>query len=417
MARMRRLLLQFAVIGIFLATAWGASATRPLDEIREEIEANGWSFTVDHNWVYDLPEETKGKMFVPRRMGHGRAVPDLSISSLPQSGLPAAWDWRDVEGHSYVSPVRNQGACGSCYAFSATGVTESLFMIGEDLPDTNVDLSESNMMFCLSQYYSGFYGCTGASYDYDEMEGLVTYGTIDEACYPYDQGLTSDCAAACETPALEVRLASWGRIPCNETDAIKTAIYTYGPVNAAVYVGDSFQAYSEGVYNDLRTSCPGSPCYYTSTNHAIMLVGWDDADQAWILRNSWGTDWGEDGYMRISYAAANVACEAVYATYDQPAPFQMLQPATGTLGSESPTFYWTKGDYDLFKLYWFLPFLGTSDYVPIELGWTVENFREFPPSWWAWIKYYVWAGSWLVGVNTDTLDYEVRGPTYFMRSP
>jgi C1A family cysteine protease len=417
MERRKKLLLQFTVIGIFLATAWGANATRPLDEIREEIEANGWSFTVDHNWVYDLPDETKGRMFAPRPMGQRRAVPELSISVLPRSELPEAWDWRNVEGHSYVSPVRNQGACGSCYAFSATGVTESLFMIGEELPDTNVDLSESHLMFCLSQYYSGFYGCAGASYDYDEMEGLVTYGTVDEVCHPYDQGLTSDCGAACETPALEVRLAGWGRIPCNETDAIKTAIYTYGPVNAAVYVGDSFQAYSQGVYNDLRTSCPGSPCYYTSTNHAIMLVGWDDADQAWILRNSWGTGWGEDGYMRISYTAANVACEAVYATYDQPAPFQMLRPANGTLSSESPTFYWTRGDYDLFKLYWFLPFYGTSGYVPIELGWTVANFKELPPSWWTWIKLYVWAGSWLVGVNTDTLDYEVLGPNYFMKSP
>ncbi len=204
---MKRLLLQLSVITIALTTAWSAYATRPLEEIREEIEANGWSFTVDHNWVYDLPDDVKGRMFVPRRMGQRRAVPELSIPVLPKTELPPAWDWRDAEGQSYVSPIRNQGACGSCYAFSATAVAESLFMIGEDLPDTDVDLSESHMMFCLSQYYSGFYGCLGASYDYDEMEALVAYGTIDEACYPYDQGLTSECEAACETPALQVQLA------------------------------------------------------------------------------------------------------------------------------------------------------------------------------------------------------------------
>ncbi len=200
-------------------------------------------------------------------------------------------------------------------------------------------------------------------------------------------------------------------------DAIKTASVTYGPVNAAVYVGDSFQAYGEGVYSDLSTTCPASPCYYTTTNHAIMLVGWDDADQAWILRNSWGTGWGEDGYMRISYTAANVACAAVYATYGQPVPFQILHPANGTLGAQPPTFYWTKGDYDLFRLYLYLPFYGISDPVPIQLGWTTENFKGLPASWWIYMKIYAWAGSWVMGVNTDTLEYEVLGPNYFMRSP
>jgi C1A family cysteine protease len=414
---MRRLVLQAAVLSVLLLIARGAHATRPLDQIREEIEANGWSFTVDHNWVYDLPDQAKEKMFAPKRKGMGKAVPELSIPVLPKSALPPAWDWRDVEGHSYVSPVRNQGACGSCYAFSATGVAESLFMIAEELPGTNVDLSESYLMFCLSAFYGGFYGCNGASYDYEEMEALVTHGTVDEACYPYDQGLTSDCGAACEQPSLQIQLAGWGRIPCNDTDAIKTAIVTYGPVNAAVFVSDAFQAYSGGVYNDLRTSCPEAPCYYTATNHAIMLVGWDDADQAWILRNSWGGGWGESGYMRIAYTAARVACEAVYANYGQPAPFQMLQPANGTLLSSPPTFYWTKGSYDLFRLTWVLPFFGMSGYVPVPLGWTSDNFKGVPSSLWTWVRTYAWAGAWIVGVNTDTLDYEVQGPTCFMRTP
>jgi hypothetical protein len=148
-----------------------------------------------------------------------------------------------------------------------------------------------------------------------------------------------------------------------------------------------------------------------------MLIGWNDADQAWILRNSWGEGWGEDGIMRISYTAANVACAAVYATYDQPAPFQMFSPANGTLDDLPPTFYWTKGDYDLFKIYLYLPFYGLTDPVPIELGWTTDNFKDLPASWWAYLKLYAWAGSWVLGVNTSTLDYEVLGPRYFMRIP
>jgi hypothetical protein len=306
--------------------------------------------------------------------------------------------------------------CGSCYAFAAIGLAESLFRIGEGLPDTDVNLSESYVMFCLSQYYEGFYGCEGASYDYDEMQALVDHGVVDEACFPYDQGMTTDCGAACATPALQVKLSSWGRVPCNDVDAIKTAILTYGPVNAAVQVADSFSAYSGGVYNDLNQSCTSNPCYYTPTNHAILLVGWNDAEQAWILRNSWGPDWGEGGYMRISYRAARVACEATYGTYGANAPFQLLDPGDGEMLSEPPKFYWTKGPYDWFLTVLFLPLYGKTGYVTVPLAWTDQNVGEFSQFLWTYTKPWIWSGWLVVGVDKETLEYEVLGPQYFMKS-
>ena len=111
-------------------------------------------------------------------------------------------------------------------------------------------------------------------------------------------------------------------MPCGDIEAIKTAIITYGVVDAAVDASN-FSSYSGGVYDDDATSCYENPCYYTPVNHAIALVGWDDnppegGGGCWILRNSWGNGWGENGYMRLRYNAARVACEACYLVFTPP---------------------------------------------------------------------------------------------------
>lgn len=414
---MKRHLQQSAlVLLLLLVFAVDCRAGRSLEQIREEIRANGWNFSVDHNWVYDLPEEAKQRLFKERWIGWRKQFPLYEGPVLSRADLPAAFDWRNVNGHSYVGPVRNQGACGSCYAFAAVGVLESAFRIAEELPDTDVNLSESYLMFCLSRYYDGFYGCEGASYDYDELQALVDHGVVEEDCFPYDQGRTADCGASCDSPSMEVRLSSWGRIPCNDVEAIKSAILTYGPVDAAVMATDAFSAYSGGIYNDLNQTCPGSPCYFTTTNHAVVLVGWNDADQAWILRNSWGPNWGEGGYMRISYRAARVACEVTYGAYSALAPFQTLEPTNGQSLTSAPTLYWTKGPYDWFVPIVFLPLYGRSGYTTLPLGWTQENLLPFPSRLWTYTRSGIWSGWMVLGVDTGTYDYDTAGPQFFMKA-
>ena len=96
------------------------------------------------------------------------------------------------------------------------------------------------------------------------------------------------------------------------TSAIKQAILTYGPVSAAVCVTSAFQGYTGGVFN---------ACSPGTVNHAVVLVGWDDAQGTqgvWILRNSWGTDWGEDGYMYIEYGCSSIGYSACYVDYGGP---------------------------------------------------------------------------------------------------
>ena len=100
-------------------------------------------------------------------------------------------------------------------------------------------------------------------------------------------------------------------------DAIKQAILDHGPVAAAVCVNNEFQSYDSGLFN------PRRPC--NSINHAIVLTGWDDSLGAWRLRNSWGPNWGEDGYMRIKYRSARVSCEASYLYYNPGGVDSMMQ--------------------------------------------------------------------------------------------
>ncbi|MBL7205842.1 MAG: hypothetical protein ISS63_16175 [Desulfobacteraceae bacterium] len=290
-----------------------------LEEIRAKIKNNGYSFKVARNWVFDMSPERREKLFnrrtpvFPRMADFHDEIGPLSMHLSKQ--LPSSLDWRNYSGHSYIGPIRDQGDCGSCYAFSACAAAEGTYNYANGLYDAScADFSEAYIAFCLSDYYWGFDGCEGTDYDYDELTALTVYGVCNEDVYPYqDHEQLCGVSRASQTVTFE----SWHRVPCGDTDAIKTAIMTYGVVDAAVMATSAFSAYSRGVYQDANTSCDSNPCYYTPTNHAIALVGWDDnppegGGGCWILRNSWGTSWGENGYMRIRYGSARVNCEVCY---------------------------------------------------------------------------------------------------------
>jgi C1A family cysteine protease len=234
---------------------------------------------------------------------------------------PTSFDWRSYNGHTYIGAVRDQGNCGSCYAFGATACAEGTYNFTTGSYDSNTsDFSEAYIAWCLgsmSAYSSHFSGCDGADYTYTELQALVDIGTIDESYFPYTDATSQTCPAAAST-APKIKYTSWYRVTCSDIAAIKTAIMTYGVVDAAVYVTTSFQNYTGGIFTDSYTTCSSSPCYNTPTNHAISLVGWgNDATYGdyWILRNSWGSSWGESGYMRIAATSARVACEVCYMVY------------------------------------------------------------------------------------------------------
>jgi len=250
---------------------------------------------------------------------HSFAKTDPNFASA--KSLPVSFDWRDKDGHAYIGGVRSQGSCGSCYSFGASAAAEGSYNVATGNYDSNcADFSEAYIAWCLSEMpaYSGhFSGCNGADYDYQELQALVDVGIVDESYFPYVDADNQSCAAG-TVDAPKTKFENWYRVACADYDAIKTAIMTYGVVDAAVYVTTDFQNYSGGVYSDNNTSCSGNPCYNTTTNHAISLVGWGhDATEGdyWILRNSWGESWGEGGYMRLAVSSAHVDCSVCYLKY------------------------------------------------------------------------------------------------------
>ena len=213
--------------------------------------------------------------------------------------LPSHFDWRD---QGIVPPVRDQGMCGSCWAFGTVGIMES--SLGKNGAG-GVNLSEQFLVSCNKDGWSCNGGLTAHKYHYNALgKAQTTVGAVLESVNPYS-GTNGTCSGEYQKA---YRLTGWKSVAGSESaiptdDQIKSAIYTYGPVTAGVCAGSGWDYYtiSSGVFaTDEASECG------RYANHQIILVGWDDSEQCWILRNSWGTGWGMDGYMLIRYGISRV---------------------------------------------------------------------------------------------------------------
>jgi C1A family cysteine protease len=227
------------------------------------------------------------------------------------AALPAAYDACPGGVETGCTPVKNQGNCGSCWAFGTVGPLEQAILIKDGVTR---DLAEQYLVSCNIDGWS----CNGGwwAHDYHEWKfatGEPGPGAVYEADFPY-----TATNAACNPPHTHHEtIANWVYIGNDSsvpsTDAIKQAIYNYGPVSAAVCVNTAFQNYQKGTIFNPTTSC-------STINHAIVLVGWDDTKGAWRLRNSWGASWGESGYMWIAYGKNYVGYSANYVVYNASTP-------------------------------------------------------------------------------------------------
>jgi hypothetical protein len=247
--------------------------------------------------ISDLARETKIQATLQSRApGALRSVRGGNLEAVSEGGGrqwgcspdAAAFDWR---AKGAVTKVKDQNPCGSCWAHAAIAALEGSNFITNGSALTG---SEQQVLDC-----SGAGSCDGGTYDaaWDKLQG---YGTAEAVVYPYTK-VSGQCQWAKPTPH---HWAAWGWV--NETDplgiapvaTIKAQLCRRGPLATAMVAGTTgFDGYRGGVLNEVTTA---------ELDHAVTIVGWDDAKKAWLVKNSWGEGWGEKGYVWIAYGANKI---------------------------------------------------------------------------------------------------------------
>jgi len=242
--------------------------------------------------------------FVKKFNGFKMAAPKNSNGStfLAPSNveIPTEVDWRK-EG--YVTPVKNQGQCGSCWSFSATGSLE-----GQHFRKTGklVSLSEQNLMDCSHPW--GNNGCEGGLMDYAFQYIKDNKGVDTEESYPYEAKdkkcrYNKDNVGATDTGYTDIKQG--------DEEGLKQAAATVGPISVAIDASHmSFQLYRSGVYSEQE-------CSSTQLDHGVLVVGYgtESGSDYWLVKNSWGESWGMDGYIKMSRNQNNQCGIATSASY------------------------------------------------------------------------------------------------------
>jgi len=312
----------------------GGLSSADIASLQQQGEIEEWTYTVGENPATKYPIDKLCGLVEPEDWWVNAKF-DLC---KPRDDLPDAFDWRnEVEGG--LTSVKNQGSCGSCWAFGTVAPLECNIKIKHGV---EVDLSEQWLVSCNQDGYS----CSGGWWCHDYfMENGKTdpcgdSGAVLEEYFPY---VAYNAPCNCPYPH-DYFIEDWAYVgepyEVPPVDSIKQAIYDYGPVSVAVCVNSAFGAYTGGVFN-------GPTCH--SINHAVALVGWDDnqgTEGVWFLRNSWGPDWGEDGYMRIEYGVCDVGYRTVYIKLPNAAPNKPHKPDGSTDGVTAIEYEYTSNTID-----------------------------------------------------------------------
>jgi len=212
-------------------------------------------------------------------------------------------DYRNINNKNYISPAKDQGMCGSCVAFTATALLESIYLMN----NTIIDLSEKDLFFCKGKRdcFNGWY--------LSSVSNVLKYDSIvSENCCPYDEGGFTCCHKYCNN---DFKIDDYEFM--TDINQIKDWIVKEGPVMTTFKVYLDFYSYKYGIYEQKSSNYRGS--------HSVLIVGFDDIHHYWIAKNSWGPDWGENGFFKIKYNEANIMPYAYGFILNEIKPFTRVE--------------------------------------------------------------------------------------------
>jgi len=199
-------------------------------------------------------------------------------------------DWRSKNGSNWVAPIRDQESCGSCVSFATVATIEAQARIQYTHPAWGLDLSEADLFFCGAGKR-----CSKGWWPTHALEYAKSKGISDEACFPY---VPRDvhCTLCGDKVDRHLKIGSWTQL--NNISKRKQWLDDKGPLVACMAVYRDFFNYKSGIYRHVTGDRAGY--------HAICCIGYDEEQECWICKNSWGDDWGDSGFFRIGYGEADI---------------------------------------------------------------------------------------------------------------
>jgi C1A family cysteine protease len=252
------------------------------------ITANA-SWTTKSSWVSDLSQKEFKNLLGNTIAPEGNLDHSSSLKGTGSDSI----DWRNKDGHNYLGPVMNQGNCGSCVAFAAIATVEAQFSISSKASWLKPSFSPQALFSCGG-------GACDRGWQLSPAAGYIKRkGIVDSSCAPYISGSTGDdlaCKEFCTDQKARTHKIEDFEKPTGgffgRAEAVKKALKN-GPLMTSMRVYDDFVSYGGGIYKSASNKMVGG--------HAVSIVGFNDAEKYWIVRNSWGAGWGENGFVRVSY--------------------------------------------------------------------------------------------------------------------
>jgi hypothetical protein len=279
-----------------------------MEVLQKTLQEKGATWVAGETSLSHLTQEEFKQMlgFQPSlHVGRASQLPEKPRSAVLNT-LPSSIDWRSNNGGNWISSVKDQQQCGASYAFAPLVTLETLIKLDRNDPLFDIDLSEQYLVSCGpwgKRNDNDYGGCLGNYSDYI-ADALMYVGVPDEDCFPYDvnqlTGIEPFCDGACSDWISRVTtITDWSYIAPQATfylphpDAIK-AVLVNKPVPCGMNIYEDFKNYVAGIYEPLTGQ-------ENLGGHFVSIIGYDDTQSCWIVKNSWGPHWGENGFFRISY--------------------------------------------------------------------------------------------------------------------